>query len=81
MPDNDLLYTPVYELRRMLDAREVSSTELTELYLRRIEALNPILNAFLTVTGDEALAAAQAADAKLESGPQGDATVGHSHTH
>ena len=71
MPDNDLLYAPVYELRRMLDAREVSSTELTELYLRRIEALNPILNAFLTVTGDEALAAAQAADAKLEGGPLG----------
>ena len=71
MPDIDLLYAPVYELREMLDARKVSSVELTELYLRRIEQLNPILNAYLTVTGDEALAAARAADGMIESGTRG----------
>ena len=71
MPDHDLLYTPVTQLREMLDGREISSTELTELYLRRIEAVNSELNAFITVTGDEAMAAAQAADEKLERGPQG----------
>ena len=71
MPDNDLLYTPVTQLREMLDGREISSTELAELYLRRIEAVNSKLNAFITVTGDEAMAAAQAADERLERGPQG----------
>ena len=69
MPDNDLLYAPVYRLRELLDTRQVSSRELTELYLRRIEAVNPVLNAFLTVTGDVALAAAQAADQRLGEGP------------
>ena len=45
-----------------------SSTELTELFLRRIERLNPQLNAFLTVTSDEAMAAAREADRKIQSG-------------
>ena len=52
MPANDLLYTPVWQLRQLLDSREVSSMELTEAYLFRIEQLNPKLNAYLTVTGD-----------------------------
>ncbi len=69
MPDSDLLYTPVSQLREMLDAREVSSAELTELYLRRIEAVNAKLNAFITVTGDEAMAAAHSADEMLDRGP------------
>ncbi len=71
MPDSNLLYAPVYQLRELLDTRQVSSRELTELYLRRIDRLNPTLNAFLTVTGEEAMAAAQAADEKLERGVQG----------
>ncbi len=68
MQDIDLLYTPVWRLRELLDARTVSSTELTELFLRRIEQLNPKLNAFLTVTKDEAMAAARAADDKIGAG-------------
>ena len=68
MPDNDLLYTPVWRLRQLLESREVSSLELTETYLRRIEQLNPKLNAYLTVTGDEARAAAQDADKRIQTG-------------
>lgn len=41
MQDTDLLYTPVWRLRELLDARTVSSAELTELFLTRIEQLNP----------------------------------------
>ena len=55
MNDLDLAYTPVWQLRQLMDSRQVSSMELTEMYLRRIEALNPKLNAYLTVTADEAL--------------------------
>ena len=68
MQDADLLYTPVWKLREMLDAQQVSSVELTELFLRRIERLNPQLNAFLTVTGDEALQWARAADEQIRAG-------------
>ena len=47
---------------------EVSSRELTELYLERIERLDPQLNAYRIVLADEALAAADAADARRGDG-------------
>ncbi|REJ34989.1 MAG: Asp-tRNA(Asn)/Glu-tRNA(Gln) amidotransferase GatCAB subunit A [Bacillota bacterium] len=52
----------VRELRQRLAAKEVSSAEVTEHVLRRIEQLDPHVGAYLTVTADQALAAAKAAD-------------------
>src|SRR5690606_27406048 len=52
----------IRELRARLEARDVSSAEVTEHILRRIEALDKQLGAYLTVTADAALAAAKAAD-------------------
>jgi aspartyl-tRNA(Asn)/glutamyl-tRNA(Gln) amidotransferase subunit A len=49
-----------------LRAGEISSVELTEAFLRRIEALNPKLNAFLAVTADLALEQAREADRRLK---------------
>ena len=40
MQDTDLLYTPVWQLRQLLDDGRVSSVELTELYLGRIGGSN-----------------------------------------
>jgi aspartyl-tRNA(Asn)/glutamyl-tRNA(Gln) amidotransferase subunit A len=51
-----------------LAARRVSATELTEHYLERIERFDAQLNAFVTVTRDEALAQAAAADKRLAAG-------------
>ena len=62
MADRDLAFTPVHELVEMVTKKAVSPVELTELCLRRIEELNPKLNAFLTVSGDEAIAAARSAE-------------------
>ncbi len=47
---------------RGLERREFSSRELTQAHLEAIEQLNPRLNAFITVTGEQALEAAEAAD-------------------
>jgi Asp-tRNA(Asn)/Glu-tRNA(Gln) amidotransferase A subunit family amidase len=65
MPSNDLAFTPASELRHLIDSKQVSIVEITEMFLRRIEDLNPKLNAYLTVTGDEALASARASEDEL----------------
>lgn len=53
---------------RALHSREISSRELTDFYLTRIASLNPTLNAFITVTGDEARAEGKRADDELAHG-------------
>jgi aspartyl-tRNA(Asn)/glutamyl-tRNA(Gln) amidotransferase subunit A len=56
------------EARKKLRAREVSARELTEAHLRAIEALQPKLNAFITLTPELALAQAKAADERIARG-------------
>ena len=59
------------ELRQGLRNRDFSSVELTTVLLKRISALNPALNAFVTVTESDALAAAATADARRAAGEDG----------
>src|ERR1700691_3034922 len=59
------------ELGRTLNSGQISSVELTRHFLARIERLNPALNALITLTGEQALAAAAAADARRAAGEQG----------
>ncbi|RMF11782.1 MAG: Asp-tRNA(Asn)/Glu-tRNA(Gln) amidotransferase GatCAB subunit A, partial [Alphaproteobacteria bacterium] len=58
------------EARAALEAKEISSRELTEAYLREME-LGRTLNAFVAETADKALAMADAADAALAKGEAG----------
>jgi aspartyl-tRNA(Asn)/glutamyl-tRNA(Gln) amidotransferase subunit A len=60
--------------RAALRRREFSAVELTEAYLDAIAALNPQLNAYITVTPDLALGHARAADAALARGAAGNLT-------
>ncbi|MCZ4304175.1 Asp-tRNA(Asn)/Glu-tRNA(Gln) amidotransferase subunit GatA [Zoogloeaceae bacterium G21618-S1] len=62
------------DLAAALRAGTLSSVELTTLFLDRIDALNPSLNAFITVDRDGALTAARAADARLAAGTAGPLT-------
>jgi aspartyl-tRNA(Asn)/glutamyl-tRNA(Gln) amidotransferase subunit A len=71
MEDADLAYSSAADLREMLHSKKLSPVELTELYLRRIETLNPRLNAFLTVTGDHAMESARQAETAIARGERG----------
>jgi amidase len=55
---SDLLFRPVDELAGLVRDGALSARELVQASLDRIEELNPQLNAFVDVFGDEALAAA-----------------------
>ena len=59
MPDGDLMFAPATELAAMVRSGEVSSRELVEISLARIEELNPKLNAFVEIDGERALATAE----------------------
>ena len=50
------------ELAAMIRGRQVSSREVVEAHLDRVEAVNPHLNAIVRLIPDQALAAADAAD-------------------
>ncbi|HVP68311.1 MAG TPA: Asp-tRNA(Asn)/Glu-tRNA(Gln) amidotransferase subunit GatA [Anaeromyxobacteraceae bacterium] len=63
-----LLSLSIAELGRKLEAREVSSEEVTRASLARVEATDGRLGAFLQVTPERALADARASDARRASG-------------
>jgi aspartyl-tRNA(Asn)/glutamyl-tRNA(Gln) amidotransferase subunit A len=67
----ELHHLTLAELNEGLRARRFSSVELARHFLARIERLNPTLNAVITVTGEQALAAARRADELLASGEAG----------
>jgi len=64
----DLTQLTIREAAQRLRRREISSVELTRAYLERIEALEPQVRAYLTVSADEALRDAQTADHRLDRG-------------
>ncbi len=58
MPDGDLMLRPALQLAQLVRDGELSARELVEVCLRRIEELDPEINAFAQVDGERALAAA-----------------------
>jgi Asp-tRNA(Asn)/Glu-tRNA(Gln) amidotransferase A subunit family amidase len=64
----ELAFLPVTALAGMIQRREVSSTELTKMYLQRLKTIGPKLNCVVTLTEDLALEQAAAADREIKSG-------------
>ncbi len=66
--------TSLSALAAQLKAKQISSRELAQQYLDRIAALNPAINAFITLDADKTLAEAAAADALIAAGQAGPLT-------
>ena len=60
--DEHIFFQTIQEQRKSLVEGRLSSVELVELYLARIDRYNPKLNAFVAVFAEEALQAAKKAD-------------------
>ena len=63
-----LHYESIEKLSQRIHERAVSPVEVVEACLKRIEALNPTLNAFITVMADEARDQAESAAAEINAG-------------
>ncbi len=71
MVKTELADLTLLDAREALRRRQASSVELTEAFLARIEALEPRLRAFVTVTAERAREQARAADARRAAGEDG----------
>jgi aspartyl-tRNA(Asn)/glutamyl-tRNA(Gln) amidotransferase subunit A len=68
MTETDLEDLTITEISPRIKTGEISPVELTNLFLERIERLNPVLNAFTTVLLDSARAEAKAAEKEIRNG-------------
>jgi amidase len=68
--DDTWATAPATEQARAIRDREISSRELLELYLDRVERIDPALNAVVTLAADRARDEADAADARTASGAE-----------
>ncbi len=66
--DDSIAFAPAHHLRVWLQTGQLSSRDLTELYLKRIERFNPDLEAWVSVDREGALAAADQADRERAAG-------------
>jgi len=68
MAASDILFQSVTELAPLLRRRKLSPVELVCAFLDRIESVNPKVNAFMTVTGEQALEQARKAEREIAAG-------------
>jgi aspartyl-tRNA(Asn)/glutamyl-tRNA(Gln) amidotransferase subunit A len=62
MKKEDLCFMSAYDMVEKIKSQELSSQEITEVIIERIEKINPIINAYCTTTFDLARDAAKKSD-------------------
>ncbi len=66
-----MIQSSLKQLAQSLATKQISSVELTQLYLDRIDRHNPAINAYITVDAERTLAQARAADTRIAAGKAG----------
>jgi len=64
----NLEHATIQEVAKLVQTQKISPVDLVNACLKRIEDLNPNLNAFITILADDAQAQAQAAEAEIKAG-------------
>jgi len=70
LPSNeaDIAFTPVSQLSRWIESRQITSERLTGIYLHRLEQFDPRLRCVITLTREHALEQARRADGEIAAG-------------
>lgn len=70
LPKNleDLAFYPVTALAKLIETRKITSTELTQIYLKRLKKYGPRLECVITMTEELALRQARLADEEIAAG-------------
>lgn len=76
MPTPEICFLSAAELVRLVRAKELSVREMVESHLARIERFNPQVNAVVTLTAEQAMDRAHAADDALARGEEVGPLVG-----
>jgi Asp-tRNA(Asn)/Glu-tRNA(Gln) amidotransferase A subunit family amidase len=66
--DEDVAFAPVTHLSRWIEQRKLSSEQLTNIYLERMQHFDPKLRCVITLTRELALEQARKADAEIAAG-------------
>src|SRR5512142_1309142 len=66
--DEDIAFSPVTKLSRWIEQKKLTSTRLTQIYLKRIQQYDPKLRCVITLTADHAMRQAKQADAEIAAG-------------
>ena len=67
-PAGELCHLTIAEAGRLIGSKELSPVELVEAFLSRIDAIDPQIEAFITLTAEHAMRQAQAAEAEIGAG-------------
>ncbi len=70
MRKEDIYYIPASEIAAVIRRQEMTASEITELFIERIQKINPIINAYCTLTFEMAREQAKRADAAIKKGEQ-----------
>ncbi len=66
MNDKEICFLPAYEMKQKIEDQEITSQEITDIIIERIEKINPIINAYCTPTFDLAREMAKRADERAK---------------
>jgi len=68
MDKKELPFLTASQLSNLIETKEISPVEATEAYLDRIEEVDPKLNSYITITGEQAVESARQAEQEIAAG-------------